>query len=382
MVAQELYCSERFLLSRELAKDATMWFIISARHGLVAPETFLEPYDTSLSSLNDRKKREWHRELVKALRQHLTPKTRLLALGDAEYFSSILTFCKKHRQRIYVPFSHVPTEKWICWLKMAQKSSKRRMDIEAFYLLLAELENGLGGMRCFGKCTGALDWPDRGLYLFFDHEETRLFDPTAQRVIRVGTHAVSEGSKSTLWQRLKTHRGNEDGSGSHRGSIFRCHIGTAILNQRQNRIPTWGDIASANSEARASEAKMELEVSSYLAKLNLLWIDIGDGPSKFSDRAYLEQNIIALLSGPDGPLDVGEENWLGYSCPNMAVQRSGLWNVNYTDFEYDPHFLDVFKFYIDVTLGRQQPPKKSIAHKTWYEAVQSGYRQKFLNINP
>lgn len=49
------------------------------------------------------------------------------------------------------------------------------------------------------------------------------------RIVRVGTHAVSTGSKATLWHRLRAHRGSKDGRGNHRASIFRRHAGAAMI---------------------------------------------------------------------------------------------------------------------------------------------------------
>jgi hypothetical protein len=70
---------------------------------------------------------------------------------------------------------------------------------------------------------------NRGVYFFFEGGELRSQSGSGGLVVRIGTHAVSVGSKSTLWGRLAQHRGSLSGNGNHRGSIFRLWVGSALL---------------------------------------------------------------------------------------------------------------------------------------------------------
>ncbi len=71
-----------------------------------------------------------------------------------------------------------------------------------------------------GNCSGrhkSWIYYRRGIYFFFDTQEKRT--DGSLRVVRVGTHAIKTGeSKSTLWGRLKQHKGNNNSGGNHRGS--------------------------------------------------------------------------------------------------------------------------------------------------------------------
>ena len=50
------------------------------------------------------------------------------------------------------------------------------------------------------------------------------------RVVRVGTHALTSSSRTTLWKRLSQHKGQKaSGGGNHRGSIFRLLVGSTVL---------------------------------------------------------------------------------------------------------------------------------------------------------
>src|SRR5207249_4529063 len=108
-------------------------------------------------------------------------------------------------------------------------------ELERFYSTLSSLALKLGGPRVLAECDGRMRWPNRGVYFFFEPGEHRAAPNGEQlRIVRVGTHAVSAGSQTTLWTRLKQHRGtgmpgDPPGRGNHRGSIFRRHVGTALL---------------------------------------------------------------------------------------------------------------------------------------------------------
>jgi hypothetical protein len=41
-------------------------------------------------------------------------------------------------------------------------------------------------------------WPERGVYFFFEQGETRSKSHIAERVVRVGTHALTTSSQTTL----------------------------------------------------------------------------------------------------------------------------------------------------------------------------------------
>src|SRR5947209_3865067 len=84
-----------------------------------------------------------------------------------------------------------------------------RSDLDRFYSILRDLSARLGGTRVLAACDGKAEWPIRGVYFFFEPSEYRAPPNEEQlRVVRVGTHAVSTGSQTTLWARLKQHRGH------------------------------------------------------------------------------------------------------------------------------------------------------------------------------
>ncbi|MDZ5810358.1 hypothetical protein U4E84_03190 [Halorubrum sp. AD140] len=222
----------------------------------------------------------------------------------------------------------------------------RRSDLDRLYDLLDGLEDNVGGKQRLKNCTGFMNWPDRGVYFFFAESETR--NSTDQlRLTRIGTHAVSTGSGTSLWNRLRTHRGANRGTyedgGNHRGSVFRKRVGEAMIerNGLHDEYPHWGEGSSAGRERRLAELEHERRVSEFLRDLPFLWIDVDDEPSPQSDRAYIERNAIALVSNyRKDSLDSRSNDWLGRDSPRSEISDSGLWNINHVSEQYEAAFLD------------------------------------------
>ena len=221
--------------------------------------------------------------------------------------------------------------------------------LDRFYDLLARLEKVNGGKRQLARCHGQLGWPKRGVYFFFEDGELRA-DGTTPRVVRVGTHGLRK-SNATLWSRLSQHRGTVGGSmpggGNHRGSIFRLHVGTALLasgHWSDSIRHSWAVGSNAPSDVRRGEYPLELAVSQHIGAMPFLWLEVDDPPSSMSDRGVIEAGSIALLSASRRQeIDAASTGWLGRQADRNLVRESGLWNVNHVQDEPDVRFLDVFE---------------------------------------
>lgn len=237
----------------------------------------------------------------------------------------------------------------------------RSAELDHLYEVLADLEDRLGGKRTLAASDGRASWPARGVYFFFEAGERR--EKGEPRVVRVGTHALTATSRTTLWGRLAQHRGNVAGSmpggGNHCGSVFRLHVGAAMLaagGWPEALGDTWARGSTGSAEIRTAERELERAVSTYIGVMPFLWVDVGDAPGPGSDRARIERGSIALLSNFERPpIDPPSEGWLGRRSPNSAVRMSGLWNVNHVREPVDPGFLDVLASYVERTKASRSP---------------------------
>ena len=123
---------------------------------------------------------------------------------------------------------------------------------------------------------------------------------------------------------------------NHRGSIFRLHVGAALLARDGIDLPTWGLRSSASRDVRALERDHERRVSEYIGQMRVLWLNVPDAAGVDSARAFIERNAIALLSNRLDPYDRPGSSWLGSFSPRSLIQASGLWNLNYVEDRYEP----------------------------------------------
>ena len=103
------------------------------------------------------------------------------------------------------------------------------------------------------------------VYFFFEPSECRFTDPLAPRVVRVGTHGLNSGSRTTLWKRLPQHRGTGRRiGGNHRVSIFRLLSGEALMQRDPSMaVASWGRGANTTGAIRDNEREHEARVSQY-----------------------------------------------------------------------------------------------------------------------
>jgi hypothetical protein len=228
-----------------------------------------------------------------------------------------------------------------------------RLDaLRKLYDSLEHLKSRCGGMLTLSSCHGRLKWPERGIYFFFEPGEVRRESGDGPRVVRVGTHALTTTSKTSLWRRLSQHAGRKkSGGGNHRGSIFRLLVGEAMMRRDGLQEPaSWGvkgDLTAAAeklgwqaSDLRVSERPLEQAVSEYIGRLPFLIAAAEDTAGPSSARGFIERNAIALLSNYGrSPIDPPSSGWLGNWSTRDRVKGSGLWNNKHVDEEWSPELL-------------------------------------------
>lgn len=67
--ARDIYASPLWRCRREYAERyAVPWFILSAKHGLLDPDTHIEPYDLALSDFSVAERRAWSQRVMDRFR--------------------------------------------------------------------------------------------------------------------------------------------------------------------------------------------------------------------------------------------------------------------------------------------------------------------------
>lgn len=366
--AKDLYVSPLFQYGKKVAeRDYDRWYILSALYGLVDPEESITPYNETLNDQSALQKEAWAANVLKDLLPTLKLGDSITFLAGDNYRNYLSAALTSKGFKCNAPLEGLGLGQQIHTLKLLALEQERLQYLDQFYSMLNRLRE-VQGQVTLSALGGASKLPLRGVYFFFELNESRLLNRDQLRCVRVGTHAVSLNASSTLWTRLRTHRGASDLSGNHRSSIFRLHVGTALLSRGGSSmsLPTWGKEQNAPANVRKKEQSLEELVSRFIGNMQVLWLDISDEPGPTSDRSYIERNSIALITGSIGPLDLASRDWLGLHSAHEAIRKSGLWNINYVNERYDPRFLDVMSQYVDITLGLRSSPKQSIAPSDWF----------------
>lgn len=381
--AAMLYRSPLFRKSLLYAmSNADRVYIISAKYGILAPDEIVDPYELSIKQLKKHQKGEWIRKVESSLKNIISKKDQALVLAGAEYTKPMLRPLREIGCTVRTPLAGKSLGSRISWLRSENREAELVSQIKSFYANLRDLYIGQDGGRLLGDCTGRMTWPARGVYFLFEpgeHLMTNAFRPLLDRVVRIGTHGVSRGSKTTLWDRISTHRGVIAGAGNHRSSIFRLHVGAALIRREPShwQAPEWGVGQVASAGIREAERALEHEVSRALSGMRLLWLHVPDEPGPHSDRSYLEKNAIGLLSRW-AILNGGQsEKWLGHWSRQINIALSGLWNLDHLYRVPDPSFPHVLARYVSVTLGKTEPPREPLAPVAWYRDLKQADSPQF-----
>jgi hypothetical protein len=168
----------------------------------------------------------------------------------------------------------------------------------------------------------------------------------SSRVVRVGTHALTATSQATLWGRLRQHRGHltgtRPGGGNHRASVFRRHVGAALITRDglpAGLLESWLDRHGPRPNWADHEARLEEAVSQWIGNMPFLWLSVPDR----ADRGYIERNSIAVTSCLAEGLDPPSPGWLGLHAVRPEISQSGLWNVDHIRHHYEVGFPNRFE---------------------------------------
>ncbi|WP_434529955.1 hypothetical protein ACODNH_00615 (plasmid) [Haloarcula sp. NS06] len=127
-------------------------------------------------------------------------------------------------------------------------------------------------------------------------EVAALTDRYRRRQYRFVEHAL-ESTQTTSWA---TFAGKYAGGGNHRGSIFRLHVGRALIEKHgwHDEYPHWGEPNpdAETTAVREQEHELEQRVSEYIRDLPFLWVDVPGKPGPECDRAVIESHTIAMVS--------------------------------------------------------------------------------------
>lgn len=341
--ASELYTSPRFQLSVALAERLNAQVgILSAKHGLLRSDTIAEPYDLELKSLPKNERVAWTSSIAKALSATPGKYSRFIMLADEEYAYDISSALVATGAEIIDPLLGLSKQTRLTFIKSCNRFLDRE---DAVHSLYQQFENSAGRDLVSLRNILQKPLPTQGVYFFFDPSECTRFSTHIPRLVRIGTHGVSAGSKATLRDRLRAHLGTADGYGNHRSSVFRLHVGEALIrkNDQRMKFPNWGKGQNADSTIKHGERALEKIVSDYISKLIVMFIEVSDKATKRSARSTIETLSIGLFTEDFLPVEEPSDDWLGHFSQHEVIEKTGLWNIRDVGTKADMRIVQLIK---------------------------------------
>ncbi len=114
--ASELYTSTVFLYGRKYIETIhpDKWFILSAKYGLLCPDTVIEPYNVTLNKMRSGERIEWARKVLVGLNQHADPrKDHFIILAGKNYREHLLQYLHSYE----IPMANLAIGKQLQFLK-------------------------------------------------------------------------------------------------------------------------------------------------------------------------------------------------------------------------------------------------------------------------
>lgn len=117
-LADRLYTSTLFQrASRYAVEKCDRWFILSARHGLVAPGQVIEPYDIGFNDLSDQERFEWAQNVMQfLLRERITTHDTLILLASKSVREYLVPVLESRRLRFEIPIEGMNAVEQMRWL--------------------------------------------------------------------------------------------------------------------------------------------------------------------------------------------------------------------------------------------------------------------------
>lgn len=116
--ARDLYTSDWFRKASAYAmRKADQWYILSAKYGLLAPDTVIAPYDETLNTMRAADRRVWAARVVRDLKKVLVPGDHVVMLAGQRYRADLMDPIQQIGCTAEVPMQGLGIGKQLGWLK-------------------------------------------------------------------------------------------------------------------------------------------------------------------------------------------------------------------------------------------------------------------------
>jgi hypothetical protein len=116
-LARDLYVSDWFRKAlRFVESTGCQWFILSAEHGLVAPDQPIRPYERTLNKMAVADRREWAERVAKQITKNIPGLKSVMFLAGARYREFLTTKLTEQGMEVSVPMASLRIGEQLNWL--------------------------------------------------------------------------------------------------------------------------------------------------------------------------------------------------------------------------------------------------------------------------
>ncbi len=117
MPAQYLYKSDWFKKASAYARqNSDEWYILSAKYGLLSPDTVISYYEKACKDMRIKERRIWAANVVRDLRSILSPGCRVLILAGHCYREFIIEPIQQMGCEVKIPMEGLRSGEQLSWL--------------------------------------------------------------------------------------------------------------------------------------------------------------------------------------------------------------------------------------------------------------------------
>jgi cytoplasmic iron level regulating protein YaaA (DUF328/UPF0246 family) len=115
--AKDLYTSQLFRGMRRYAEQcADVWFILSAKHGVLRPDQVIHPYELTLKTMPKRDRLAWADRVQQQLLELLPAGVVVIFLAGQSYRENLIPFLEAHGFPVGVPMAGLQFGQQLRWL--------------------------------------------------------------------------------------------------------------------------------------------------------------------------------------------------------------------------------------------------------------------------
>jgi len=92
------------------------WFILSAEHGLLNPDTVTRPYEKTLNTMGVAERRAWAQRVIRQMGTDLPPANRIVVLAGQRYREFLMGYLSNRFADVEVPLEGLRIGEQLSWL--------------------------------------------------------------------------------------------------------------------------------------------------------------------------------------------------------------------------------------------------------------------------